>query len=57
MEKDTAKVLIRREIEKAKGDIISIEQPTYSIYNSDPNDFLVNGLWNYLTNTKECLYQ
>lgn len=41
---DVAKVLIRREIEKAKGDVISIEQPTYSIYNTDPNDFLINGM-------------
>ena len=41
---DVAKVLIRREIEKANGDVISIEQPTYSIYNTDPNDFLINGM-------------
>lgn len=46
--KDTAKVLIRREFEKAKGDIISIEQPTYSIHNQDPNDFLVNGFMELL---------
>ena len=45
---DIAKVLIRREVEKAKGDIISIEQPTYSIYNSDPNDFLINGFMELL---------
>ena len=45
---DIAKVLIRREIEKAKGDIISIEQPTYSIYNTDPNDFLINGMMELL---------
>lgn len=45
---DIAKVLIRREIEKAKGDIISIEQPTYSIYNTDPNDFLINGFMELL---------
>ena len=30
---DIVKVLVRREIEKANADIISIEQPTYSIYN------------------------
>lgn len=45
---DIAKVLIRREIERAKGDIISIEQPTYSIYNTDPNDFLINGMMELL---------
>lgn len=41
---DTAKVLIRREIAKKKGEIISIEQPQYSIYKKDPNDFLINGM-------------
>ena len=45
---DVSKVLIRREIEKAKGDVISIEQPTYSIYNTDPNDFLINGMMELL---------
>lgn len=45
---DVAKVLIRREIEKAKGDVISIEQPSYSIYNTDPNDFLINGMMELL---------
>ena len=45
---DVAKVLIRREIEKARGDVISIEQPTYSIYNTDPNDFLINGFMELL---------
>lgn len=41
---DTAKVFIRREILKAKGDIISIEQPQYSIYKKDPNDLLIAGM-------------
>lgn len=41
---DTSKVLIRRELKKANADIISIEQPNYSIYNQDPNDFLINGM-------------
>lgn len=41
---DIVKVLVRKEIEKAKADIISIEQPTYSIYNKDPNDFLINSM-------------
>ena len=45
---DVAKVLIRREIEKANGDVISIEQPSYSIYNTDPNDFLINGMMELL---------
>ncbi|MFV3062190.1 recombinase family protein, partial [Clostridium botulinum] len=45
---DIVKVLIRREIERAKADIISIEQPTYSIYNKEPNDFLINGMMELL---------
>jgi DNA invertase Pin-like site-specific DNA recombinase len=45
---DTVKVLIRRELEKLNADIISIEQPTYSIYNKDPNDFLINSMMELL---------
>lgn len=45
---DTVKVLIQRELKKVKADIISIEQPTYSIYNKDPNDFLINGMMELL---------
>lgn len=45
---DTVKVLIRRELVKAKADVISIEQPTYSIYTKDPNDFLINGMMELL---------
>ena len=41
---DTVKVLIHRELKKADADIISIEQPNYSIHSKDPNDFLVNGM-------------
>lgn len=45
---DTAKVLIHRELKKASADVFSIEQPTYSIYNKDPNDFLINGMMELL---------
>ncbi len=45
---DTVKVLIHRELKKAKADVISIEQPSYSIYNKDPNDFLINGMMELL---------
>jgi site-specific DNA recombinase len=45
---DTAKVLIQRELKKVDADVISIEQPTYSIYNKDPNDFLINGMMELL---------
>jgi DNA invertase Pin-like site-specific DNA recombinase len=45
---DTVKVLVQRELKKAMADVISIEQPTYSIYNKDPNDFLINGMFELL---------
>lgn len=45
---DIAKVLIRREIEKKHGNIISIEQPNYNLYVKDPNEFLVNGMFELL---------
>jgi len=41
---DMAKVLIQRELKRHKVDVIAIEQPSYSIYAHDPNDFLVNGM-------------
>lgn len=45
---DTVKVLVQRELKKGNSDIVSIEQPTYSIYNKDPNDFLINGMMELL---------
>ncbi|MCQ2019421.1 recombinase family protein [Clostridium butyricum] len=45
---ETVKVLIHREFKKHKSDVISIEQPTYSIYNRAPNDFLLNGMMELL---------
>lgn len=45
---DTAKVLIKRQLEKVKSEVLSIEQPTYSIYTKDPNDFLINGMMELL---------
>ena len=41
---DTSKVIIRRELMKVGADVISVEQPTYSIYSKDPNDFLINSI-------------
>lgn len=41
---DLVKVLVHREFKKYGVDVKSIEQPNYSIYKNDPNDFLVNGL-------------
>lgn len=41
---DMAKVLIQRELKRNQVDVKAIEQPNYSIYAYDPNDFLVNGM-------------
>ena len=45
---DIAKVLIRREIERKRGEVISIEQPRYSIYKKDPSEVLINGMFELL---------
>ena len=45
---DIAKVLIRREIERKQGEVISIEQPRYSIYKKDPSEVLINGMFELL---------
>ena len=45
---DIAKVIVRRELKKCNAVVVSIEQPTYSIYNNDPNDFLMNGMMELL---------
>lgn len=45
---DTAKVIIQRELKQAKADVTSIEQPSYSLYINDPNDFLLNGMFELL---------
>ena len=45
---DIAKVLIRREIERKGGEVISIEQPRYSIYKKDPSEVLINGMFELL---------
>lgn len=41
---DSVKVFTINELKKINADVCSIEQPNYSIYNKDPNDFLVNGM-------------
>ncbi|WP_435924022.1 recombinase family protein [Paenibacillus sp. DYY-L-2] len=45
---DIVKVLVHREFKKHGVDVRSIEQPTYSIYKKDPNDFLINGMMELL---------
>lgn len=41
---DSAKVLIQRTLKQSRANVISIEQPSYSLYTNDPNDFLLNGM-------------
>lgn len=45
---DNAKVMIKRQLIKANAEVLSVEQPTYSIYDKDPNDFLINGMMELL---------
>lgn len=45
---DMVKVLIHRELKRHQVDVKAIEQPSYSIYAHDPNDFLVNGMMELL---------
>lgn len=42
------KVLIQRELKRHNVDVKAIEQPNYSIYVHDPNDFLINGMMELL---------
>lgn len=43
-----AKVAIQKCLKDIGADVISIEQPSYSIYSTDPNDFLFNGMMELL---------
>ncbi|MEG7939605.1 recombinase family protein, partial [Bacillus mobilis] len=45
---DNAKVMIKRQLLKIEAEVLSVEQPTYSITDKDPNDFLVNGMMELL---------
>ncbi|MEF9983759.1 MAG: recombinase family protein, partial [Oscillospiraceae bacterium] len=45
---DSARVLIGRQIRKANGNIISVEQPRYSLYSKDPQDFMFNSMMEML---------
>ena len=45
---DIAKALIRREIERKGSEVISIEQPRYSIYKKEPSEMLINGIFELL---------
>ena len=41
---DVTKVLIRREMMKRGAQLVSIEQPRYDLYSTDPNDRLIAGM-------------
>lgn len=41
---DGARALISMAVKKTNGDIISIEQPRYSLYSQNPDDFLINSI-------------
>lgn len=45
---DTVKVFVHRELKKIGADIISVEQPNYTIYEKDPNNFLFNSIMEIL---------
>lgn len=45
---DNVKVMLHHELKKMGVDVISIEQPTYSLYSKDPNNFLFNGMMELL---------
>lgn len=45
---DFAKVMIRRQIQKVGADVISVEQPKYSVNVKDPNEFLINSMFELL---------
>jgi len=45
---DISKVLIRREIARKGSDVISIEQPNYTISKRNPNETLINGMMELL---------
>jgi DNA invertase Pin-like site-specific DNA recombinase len=43
-----AKVLVCKSVRNCKGEIISIEQPRYSLYSKDPQEFLFNSMMEIL---------
>jgi DNA invertase Pin-like site-specific DNA recombinase len=45
---DMVKAIIHRELKRYGVDVRAIEQPNYSIYAYDPNDFLINGMMELL---------
>ncbi len=45
---DFVKVLIQKELKKSGADVKAVDRPGYSIYSGNPNDMLVNGMFELL---------
>lgn len=45
---DLVKVLVQRELKKNNMDIKAIDRPNYSIYTQNPNEFMINGMFELL---------
>lgn len=45
---DTVSYLVKHALKKLEADVISVEQPTFTVYYTDPNDFLLNGIMELL---------
>lgn len=45
---DMSRIMIQKEIQSKKADVISIEQPTFSVYVTDPNEYLINSIMSLL---------
>lgn len=45
---DAARVYISRKVRSLKGEIISIEEPRWSLYSKDPQEFIFNGMMEML---------
>lgn len=45
---DLATAIIKREIQKTGADVISVEQPRYTVYQTDPNEMFMNSMFELL---------
>ena len=45
---ETVSYLVKHALMKLEADVISVEQPTFTVYYKDPNDFLINGIMELL---------
>ena len=51
---DAARVYISRKVRSLKGEIISIEEPRYSLYSKDPQEFIFNSMMEMLDQYETC---